>query len=355
MEGVDWKGNYCKVENNQVTKPTDEQFKHFYESMSESHSRLQFNDVGNVTIPILDDPITENEVLQEAKCMNSNKTCGLDGVTPGIFKLLPGPWLLLLATLFNNLFASASYPLSWSKAKFFTIFKKGNRLNPGNYRGISVISSIAKLYDMIMYSRLKCWFKPYREQAGGQEKRSCIEHIVCLRLLCDLARRKKLKLFVLFVDFAKAYDMVPRHMLLQILKRLGCGAVMLAAMVAMYSVTQSVIGSVLITTTLGVRQGSPTSCLLFIIYINDLIKLVKEGMGIDGFLSWLHILVLMDDTVLLATTRNSIIKKTQILQNYCSEYGMKVNESKTKFFVLNGANGDEEPLCVGNLRIKKCE
>ena len=354
-KAVDWKGNYCISENRQINKPTDEEFKHFHESWSRDHTDFQFNDVGNITIPILDNPITENEVLQEAKRMNSNKACGLDGVTPGIFKLLPGPWLLLLASLLSNLFLAAQYPVSWSKAKFFTIFKKGDRLNPGNYRGISVINSIAKLYDMILCSRLKSWFKPYREQAGSQEKRSCIEHIVCLRLLCDLARRKKLKLFVLFVDFSKAYDMVHRPMLFRVLKRLGCGVVMLSALVAMYSITQSVLGSALITTTLGVRQGSPTSCLLFLIYVNDLIKMVKEGMGIDGFLIWLHILVLMDDTVLLATTRGNMIKKVQILKNYCSEYGMKVNESKTKFFVLNGTNDDEDPLYVGDLIIEKCD
>ena len=108
--------------------------------------------------------------------MNSNKACGLDGVTLGIFKFLPATWLLLLATLFNNLFIPAQYPISWSKAKLFTIFKKGARLCPGNYRGISFISSIAKLYDVILCSRLKSWFKPYREQAGSQEKRNCIEH-----------------------------------------------------------------------------------------------------------------------------------------------------------------------------------
>ena len=130
---------------------------------------------------------------------------------------------------------------------------------------------------------------------------------------------------------------------------------MLAAMVAMYSLTQSVIGSALVTATLGVRQGYPTSCLLFIIYINDLIKMIREGMGVDGFLSWLHVLVLMDDTVLLATTRNNMIRKIQILHDYCNQYGMKVNESKTKFFVLNGTGQDEDPFHVGNLKIEKCE
>ena len=51
-------------------------------------------------------------------------------------------------------------------------------------------------------------------------------------------------------------------------------------------------------------------------------------MGRDGFLSWLHILVLMDDTVLLATTRDSMIRKVEILKDYCTEYGMKVMSLK---------------------------
>ena len=106
-----------------------------------------------------------------------------------------------------------------------------------------------------------------------------------------------------FVDFSKAYDLVPRHMLFLVLKRLGCGAAMLSVLVAMYSVTQSVIGTAIITTAIGVRQGSPTSCLLFILYVNDLIKLIRETCEPDGFLSGLHLSMLMDDTVLLTTSQ----------------------------------------------------
>ena len=189
---MNWKGNYCKGENNKKSKPSDEEFKLFFEGMSIGDNNMEFPDVGNVITPVLDDPISEVEILREARNMNSNKACGLDGITPGIFKVLPGAWLLFLVTLFNNLLSSAWYPSSWSKAKFFTIFKKGNKFLPENYRGISIISSISKLYDMILCTRLKMWFKPYREQAGSQEKRGRIEHIVCLSLLCDLARRKKL-------------------------------------------------------------------------------------------------------------------------------------------------------------------
>ena len=167
--------------------------------------------------------------------MKADKSCGLDGIPPGVYKLLTPAWIILITTLFNLIFTSASYPVSWAKAKLFMLFKRGNRKDPNNYRGISVINSIAKLFDMVLCNRLELWLKSYREQAGAQKGRGCIEHIVTLRLLSDYAKKKKTKLFMTFVDFSKAYDLVPRHMLFSVLKRLGCGAVMLSVLVAIYS------------------------------------------------------------------------------------------------------------------------
>ena len=68
------------------------------------------------------------------------------------------------------------------------------------------------------------------------------------------------------------------------MKRLGCGLVMLAALKAMYQRTENVIGDAVITETFGVRQGSPSSCIMFILFVNDLIKLVKDRCQPDGFL-----------------------------------------------------------------------
>lgn len=287
--------------------------------------------------------------------MKANKSFGPDDIPPGVYKMLTPSWILLIATLFNLILSSASYPISWSRAKLFMLFKRGNRKDPNNYRGISVIDSIAKLFDMVLCNRLELWFKPYREQAGAQRGRGCIEHIVSLRLLTDYARKKKKKLFIIFVDFSKAYDLVPRHMLFEVLKRLGCGAIMLGTIIAMYSTTQSVIGTAIITTVIGVRQGSPTSCLLFILYVNDLIKLIKETCEPDGFLSWLHLLMLMDDTVLLATSRVNIIKKVKLLIKFCEKYGMVINESKTNLMVINGNFTDKENIHLHRLVIKHCD
>ena len=118
--------------------------------------------------------------------------------------------------LFNVCFF-ATYPANWMYARLMMLFKKGDKLSCDNYRGISIINAIAKIYDYVLYNRLSEWFKPDREQAGAQPLRGCMEHIVSLRLLMNFCFRKRKKLFIVFVDFSKAYDRVSRKILFTIL------------------------------------------------------------------------------------------------------------------------------------------
>ena len=217
------------------------------------------------------------------------------------------------------------------------------------------MESVAKVYDRILCRRLESWFKPDREQAGAQKGRSCTEWIVTLRLLIDYALYKKVKLFILFVDFSKAYDRVPRSGLISALKTLGCGIVMLCAIAVMYSNTQFVLGAAIISVTLGVKQGSPSSCFLFTMYVNPLIRNLKEKCGLDGFLGNLHSLLLMDDTVIFATSRERLIEKIEVLEQFCSTSGMVINETKTEFMVINGNEADKQNLVRESMVIKPCE
>ncbi|CAL4163586.1 unnamed protein product, partial [Meganyctiphanes norvegica] len=84
--------------------------------------------------PILDNPITDIELCKQIQDMKSDRAGGPDGLPPGVLKLLPANWLIMLTCLLNRLFADAIYPQAWVIAKMFTIFKKGNRLLPENYR-----------------------------------------------------------------------------------------------------------------------------------------------------------------------------------------------------------------------------
>ena len=63
----------------------------------------------------------------------------------------------------------------------------------------------------------------------------------------------------------------------------------------------------------------------------------------------------MDDTVLLSTSRDGIIAKLSILNDFCISHGMKINVSKTKFMVINGNIDDKQDLIVQEMCVKLCK
>jgi hypothetical protein len=131
--------------------------------------------------------------------------------------------------IFNFVF-SATFPETWSVSRFFTIFKKGSRLDPSNYRDFSTLNACAKVYDGVLNNRFIQWYQPSPEQAGRQKGRSCEEQIMTICLLIDVARKTKKKLYITFIDYQKAYDMVDCQKLLNKLKDKGCGSRFLNAL-----------------------------------------------------------------------------------------------------------------------------
>ncbi len=127
---------------------------------------------------------------------------------------------------------------------------------------------------------------------------------------------------------------------------------MLAAIIAMYTLTSCILGSTIIKSCIGVRQGSPTSCFLFVIYVEMIIRMIKDNVNPDNFLDWLHTLMLMDDTVIFATSREKLEEKLKYLNAYCKEYGMVVNEKKTKLMVINGDDEDRKTIYMDTVAIK---
>jgi hypothetical protein len=362
-KAIGWNGTVNEAPH--ADTPSDDDFKnHFEELLNNPDSQNGAVDItgtpgSNLYLPVTDDPIEPREVLDAIKHIKPNKSGGPSGLPPGLLKLLPTSWIVFLAGVFTHIFTSFCYPQSWSFTKLIVLFKKGSRKNCTNYRGISLMDTLAKLYDAILNRRLSLWFTPDREQAGAQKERGCTEHIITLRMLIDYAKHKRQRLYIVFVDFSKAYDRVPRQHMLQRLSSLGCGSRMIQAIATVYQSTKMILKTAIITASIGVRQGSPTSCLLFTLVVNDLIRNIKEQSAPDGFLGWLHILMMMDDTILLATSRRRAEDKVKILTDFCSRSGMAINEGKTQFMVINGDEDDKQHIEVEDsngqlLKIQNC-
>ena len=124
--------------------------------------------------------------------MKSNRSGCPSGIPPGVLKALPANWIVYLAVVLSNILATARLPVSWSRSRMVVlyIFKKGSRHLCDNYRGrpISIMDTFAKLFDLLLCRGVEAvWLR-----------------ILSLRLLIDYAISKKVKLFIVLVDFSNA-------------------------------------------------------------------------------------------------------------------------------------------------------
>jgi hypothetical protein len=71
-------------------------------------------------------------------------------------------------------------------------------------------------------------------------------------------------------------------------------------------------------------------------------------------IQWLHCLMLMDDTIIFATSREKMIEKLKILDEYCKDNGMRINETKTKFMAINGTPMDKVSFIMSDTIVKHC-
>ncbi len=182
-----------------ILKPTDLDFCKHYDKLLNPESREDqvYTPDTPKYIQVLDDPISPIEVDDATNVMKQSKAAGGDGVLPGVVKLLTAEQILIITFLLNAVFVGI-YPMQWTFSKVFNIFKKWDRLDTGNYRGISILVAFAKLYDLVLSRWLNLWYVQTYEQAGAQTGRGCEEQILTIRLLIDIAHKSKRTLYITF-------------------------------------------------------------------------------------------------------------------------------------------------------------
>ena len=135
----------------------------------------------------MDFKITLEETDMAIKKLKNNKAPGIDGIIAEIIKTGKSLWNKVLHKLFNNIFVSQRYPKSWTTCLLTPIHKKGDRCNMDNYRGISVNNVLAKLYSMVLLSRVESFIEKHRiinrEQIGFRRKARTSDHMFVIRSL----------------------------------------------------------------------------------------------------------------------------------------------------------------------------
>lgn len=126
-----------------------------------------------------------------------------------------GGYLMLnsLGKLFNFILNSGTFPQSWNESYLVLLYKSGNRLDPSNYRGISITSNLGKLFNRIIHTRLLEFVKSMslisENQIGFKENCRTSDHLFSIKTIID--RYKSKKVYAAFIDLRKAFDTVWRE------------------------------------------------------------------------------------------------------------------------------------------------
>ena len=143
--------------------------------------------------------------------MSTNKKCGTDGINNGFIKCSPLSVLELIVKLFNTILYSGVVPSDWCIGAIKPLYKKkGSIDNPDNYRGITLLSCLGKLFTSLINNRLNIYLEETNllgiEQAGFRDGFSTLDHIFTLHCLIDLYLHKKKIIYCCFIYYRKAFD-----------------------------------------------------------------------------------------------------------------------------------------------------
>ena len=302
----------------------------------------------------LNSPITATEIEKCISKLKNSKSPGIDNIINEYIKYTKSKMLNIYVSLFNLVFDTGYIPSAWSEGIIVPIYKnKGDSLEPVNYRPITLLSCISKLFTAVLNQRINNYLETeeilQENQAGFRANYSTTDHIFTLNSIIEILRHSKKKVYCAFVDFSKAFDSVWHIGLYQKLLAYNINGKFFRIIQNIYSNIKNCITinnekSNFFQSNCGIRQGENLSPILFSLFLNDLeTELRDKGFqGInfldpnDNLTTILQILVLLyaDDTILMSDNPEQLQHCLNIFQNYCKQWKLNVNTDKTKIVIF---------------------
>ena len=166
-------------------------------------------------------PISADIVFEVFNSLVISKATGPDGLSARILKIAAAAIAGSLTKLFNVSLTTGDFPMDWKKANVYPVFKSGDPCLRTNYRPISVLSIIAKVFETVVHQQVTSYFISNnlfaKAQSGFRSGHSTQD--VLLRVTEDwkLALDDDNLVGIMFIDLSKAFDSID-HSLLTVLR-----------------------------------------------------------------------------------------------------------------------------------------
>ena len=323
--------------------------------------------LGPKNLELLNEDITLHEIIHAINSLKDYSTPGDDMILSRDFTVLlhmepgkttedyPESWTILhfLWRVISNFWTNGRVPQQVKQTVIRPFLKAEDKdpTNPDFYRPIALLNIVRKVYEQILKTRLQNNLEEIKffskTQAAYRTGRSTCDHILVLQEVFlhyrfgKVGEKKKIPLYLCFLDLRKAFDTVPRKILFAKLEALGIDGKFLEVIRDLFTGTIARVRiadhySPSFEIQSGVMQGSKLGPLLFIIFLNDLL-LDIESKGLGAMVGELKIssLCFADDIMLITDSPNKLQKLINICGMWSIKNGMRFKIDKCKVMTLN--------------------
>ena len=284
-------------------------------------------------------PLSEAIVIETIKTLDNCSSCGISEIPVSVIKNSANFIAPVLTKIYNECILTGIIPKDFKCAIAFPLFKKGDSSSCDNYRGISVLSPFAKIFERLISHQITTFFTYKKifspEQHGFRSNHSCETALQTILDRWKKALERNENILALFIDFKKAFDLIDPELLFLKLFHYGFDNSSLKLIINYFFERTMLVklGSTLSSKSelrLGVPQGSILGPLFFIIFINDL-----------AIFSELLSILFADDTTLFDSSLGSLEElmrgfngKFSKLYEWIKFNKLYINWSKTKLMII---------------------
>jgi len=291
-------------------------------------------------------PFTSEEILTALSQARPKRSTGPDEIPMSVLKdaqvMIP-----LLKKLYDGVLYTGCVPYGWKKALVRPVFKKGEPSDIKNYRPISNLSTISKLFERVLLNRINSLYPGVdgQNQHGFWANHSTVTAAQEIQHFISSYLDKGLAVGIYSLDLSAAFDLVDVNVFDQVLGRLKFDPWIRRVLVDFLTNRSAYVAvgesqSAAFSLEVGCAQGSTLGPKIFNIYVSELISKELEGSKIVSYADDSYVIVSAETRDLMISKLSSLMK-THL--EWLKSIGMHSNVAKTEAMIML----DETPVSLG--------